>query len=419
MTFRPTRRSALLGTAALGAGAALGGRPRLARAAARDRKFLFFFASGGWDTTQVFEPKFMDGSGADMAPDTALGGVGDLVFTAGDDRPGVSRFFSRWGHRSAIVNGVDTHSIGHGAGTRFMLTGSSASSLSDWPTLLASNTESSFPMPHVVFSGPSFGGSRGSSVVRGGGGRLLDLLDGSIGGRSDQPAPVTPRPVDSMVDAFVHGRVDEFARTQSGLGRVRAEALLSNLERSMELEGREFEAGLSAGTGGLLDRAIRATEVMRLGLTRCAMLGIPGGWDTHGDNLPQGPQFENFFDMLDGLMDHLATTPGHTAATLAEEVVIVAMSELGRTPRLNGGGGKDHWPFTSMLVSGPGVAGNQVLGATDRGLIGLPVDHATGRESSSGNVLGCESVGAALLTLGGVDPSVYLQDVQVLDALLR
>jgi hypothetical protein len=403
----------------LGAGAALGGRPRLARAAARDRKFLFFFASGGWDTTQVFEPKFMAGAGADMAPDTVLEGVGDLLFTAGDDRPGVSRFFSRWGHRSAIVNGVDTHSIGHGAGTRFMLTGSSASSLSDWPTLLASNTESSFPMPHVVFSGPSFGGSRGSSVVRGGGGRLLDLLDGSIGGRSDQPAPVTPRPVDSMVDAFLHGRVDEFARTQSGLGRVRAEALLSNLERSMELEGREFEAGLSAGTGGLLDRAIRATEVMRLGLTRCAMLGIPGGWDTHGNNLPQGPQFENFFDMLDGLMDHLATTPGHTAATLAEEVVIVAMSELGRTPRLNGGGGKDHWPFTSMLISGPGVAGNQVLGATDRGLIGLPIDHATGRESSSGNVLGCESVGAALLTLGGVDPSVYLQDVQVLDALLR
>jgi hypothetical protein len=397
----------------------VGLRPRPALAAARDRKFLFFFASGGWDTSQVFEPKFMNDTGVDMAPDTMLGSVGRLRFTAGEDRPSVSRFFARWGHRAAIVNGIDVHSIGHGAGTRFMLTGSSASSLADWPTLLASNTESSFPMPHVVFSGPAFGGNQGASVVRGGGGRLLDLLDGSIVGAGDQPSPVMPRPVDSMIDAFVHRRVDGFARAHTGLGRVRAEELLSNLERTMELEGREFEAGLTAQTSGLLDRAIRATEVMRLGLTRCAMIRTPGGWDTHGNNLPQGPQMESFFDVLDGLMDHMSRTPGHTAATLADEVVIVAMSELGRTPRLNGGGGKDHWPFTSVLVAGPGVAGNQVIGGTDQGLIGLTIDHRTGVESASGDVLGCESLGAAILSLGGVDPSQFLQGVQVLEALLR
>jgi uncharacterized protein (DUF1501 family) len=148
------------------------------------------------------------------------------------------------------------------------------------------------------------------------------------------------------------------------------------------------------------------------------MIRIPGGWDTHGGNAPQTPQFDAFYDMLDRLMDHMSAMPGHTTASLLDEVVIVAMSELGRTPRLNGAMGKDHWPYTSMLVSGSGVAGGRVLGATDDGLYGIPIDYTTGQASSSGDILACESVGAALLTLGGVDANDFLQGVQPLGALL-
>ncbi len=91
----------------------------------------------------------------------------------------------------------------------------------------------------------------------------------------------------------------------------------------------------------------------------------------------------------------MASVPGHSAPTLLDEVIVVAMSELGRTPRLNGAGGKDHWPYTSVLVAGPGVAGGQVIGATDDGLYGVPIDYQSGLESSSGDVLGCECLGAA------------------------
>lgn len=422
--YQTTRRGFLGGTAALGAAAAGGFLLQPGRALAaspRERKFLFFFAGGGWDTSQVFEPKFGDDAGGvDMDDMTFLGSStnGQLRWTAGEDRPAVSRYFERWGWRSSIVNGIDTHSIGHGAGTRFMLTGSSASSLSDWPTLLASQTEQDLSMPHVVFGGPSFAGPRGATLVRGGGGTLLDLIDGSIGGRADDPSPTAPRPTDFMADAFVHRRIDRFAQLQTGQGRKRGEELLGSLERSMELEGREFEAGLGDSTRGLLEQAVRATELMRLGLSRCAMLRIPGGYDTHGNNAPQGPQQDAFFDVLDRLCDHLALTPGHASPTLLDEVVIVAMSELGRTPRLNGGGGKDHWPFGSMLVAGPGVAGGRTIGATDPGLVGVAIDHATGLPSSSGDILGCESVGSALLRLGGVDAEEFLQGVQPLSALL-
>ena len=43
------------------------------------------------------------------------------------------------------------------------------------------------------------------------------------------------------------------------------------------------------------------------------------------------------------------------------------MGEFGRTPKLNSAGGRDHWPRAgSVLFSGAGVRGGQVIGATDR-----------------------------------------------------
>lgn len=187
----------------------------------------------------------------------------------------------------------------------------------------------------------------------------------------------------------------------------------------MELEGRLFEAGLGEMGGDLLDQCLRSVELMRLGLTRCAMVSIPGGWDSHGDNSVQAPQFDDLFAALDELMDYLYRTPGYHARWLIDEVVVVCLSEIGRTPLLNGSGGKDHWPFTSALVAGAGVRGGRTLGATDGGLIGLPIDLSTGAASAGGDALGCESVGCALLALAGLAPSDFLPGVPSLDALVR
>ncbi len=412
MSFRIDRRTALKGVAAASVAAVAGLPLRRASAAPSDRKFLFLFASGGWDTAQVFEPKFGLASGVDLPPDSYLGETAGLRYVAGDDRPEVARYFERWGHRTATINGIDTHSIGHGSGTRFVLSGSSASTLPDWPTRLAAASTVTLPMPHVVFSGPAFAGTLGASVVRGGDGRLLELIDGSVVGRATEPVPAPSSPVDAMIDAVVYEQSARRERTSLQASQ------LTSLERAMELEGRLFEARLDSAGSSLLDRSTRAVELMRLGLARCAMVRIPGSWDTHSNNARQTRQFASLFSTLDRLQEHLATTPGDVAPTLADEVVVVALSELGRTPRLNGGGGKDHWPFTSALVVGPGVAGGQTIGATDDGLRAVAIDYATGRPSSSGDILGCESIGAALLRLGGLDPELSLQGVQVLDALL-
>lgn len=412
--MRISRRHLLAGALA---GAAFGVRPKPALAAAPDRKFLFFFAGGGWDTTTVLDPHF-DTDRVDMDPDTTLGEAGNLRWTAGVDRPWASRFFRRWGGRACIVNGIDVHSVGHDTASQFVMTGTSASNFPDWPTILAANGSAAYPLPHVVFSGPSYGGTLGASVVRAGGGTLLQLIDGSLLGQADEPAPVPPSPADSIVDAFVHQRVAAYTAAQTGLGRARADGLRSNFERAMELEGRRFEAGLSDLGRSVLDQAIKASELFRLGLSRCAMIQMDGGFDTHDDVARQAPQQESFYEALDALMDHLSATPGDNAARLVDEVVIVALSEFGRTPTLNGGGGKDHWPYDSALLVGSGVAGNRVVGSTDDALVASAVDFRTGQPSSSGDIIGCENLGTALLTLGGVDPREHLPDVQVLEAVL-
>ena len=52
---------------------------------------------------------------------------------------------------------------------------------------------------------------------------------------------------------------------------------------------------------------------------------------------------------------------------LLQETVVAVLSEFGRTPRLNGRGGRDHYPdaWTNFLCGG-NIRGGQVVGATDR-----------------------------------------------------
>ncbi|MSQ93851.1 MAG: DUF1501 domain-containing protein [Gemmataceae bacterium] len=52
---------------------------------------------------------------------------------------------------------------------------------------------------------------------------------------------------------------------------------------------------------------------------------------------------------------------------LLQETVVAVLSEFGRTPRLNGRGGRDHYPnaWTNFLAGG-NIRGGQVIGSTDR-----------------------------------------------------
>ena len=49
------------------------------------------------------------------------------------------------------------------------------------------------------------------------------------------------------------------------------------------------------------------------------------------------------------------------------DVSVVVWGEFGRTPKINKGGGRDHWPRVSCaLLAGGGMRTGQVIGATNR-----------------------------------------------------
>jgi uncharacterized protein (DUF1501 family) len=71
-----------------------------------------------------------------------------------------------------------------------------------------------------------------------------------------------------------------------------------------------------------------------------------------------GPQFDR---ACSALLDDL-----HDSGLLGETLV-VATGEFGRTPQVNGSGGRDHWPHCwSGLIAGGGLPAGGVIGASDR-----------------------------------------------------
>jgi hypothetical protein len=52
---------------------------------------------------------------------------------------------------------------------------------------------------------------------------------------------------------------------------------------------------------------------------------------------------------------------------LDQDVSVIAWGEFGRTPKINAGGGRDHWPQASCaILAGGGMRTGQVIGSTNR-----------------------------------------------------
>lgn len=97
-------------------------------------------------------------------------------------------------------------------------------------------------------------------------------------------------------------------------------------------------------------------------------LGNNETWDTHGDMFPRlkNKLFPPTDKSLCALIDDL------DASGLLESTLIVVASEFGRTPKLSTlsesfpAPGRDHWgAVQSVLFAGGGVAGGQMIGASD------------------------------------------------------
>ncbi len=95
--------------------------------------------------------------------------------------------------------------------------------------------------------------------------------------------------------------------------------------------------------------------------------GYAGVWDMHADG--------NNLNVHDG-MQAVGQSFDHAVAAfvqdtqdrgLADDIMLVTTGEMGRTPKVNSRGGRDHWArLAPLLVYGGGVRGGQVIGQSTR-----------------------------------------------------
>jgi hypothetical protein len=85
-------------------------------------------------------------------------------------------------------------------------------------------------------------------------------------------------------------------------------------------------------------------------------------WDAHNDNA--GQHKNHLLPLADQSLAALIEDLDERG--LLESTLIVACGEFGRTPKINGSAGRDHWPDCySVFLAGGGVTGGAVYGASD------------------------------------------------------
>jgi hypothetical protein len=99
---------------------------------------------------------------------------------------------------------------------------------------------------------------------------------------------------------------------------------------------------------------------------RLVEMGVPfvevdfGGWDLHDNNFTT---LETKLPQLD--QAYSALVEDLVQRGLWQDTVVLWMGEFGRTPRINGNAGRDHWARSwSVVAGGGGIAAGRVIGET-------------------------------------------------------
>jgi hypothetical protein len=113
----------------------------------------------------------------------------------------------------------------------------------------------------------------------------------------------------------------------------------------------------------LIEAGVRFVDVYWDGYTyRVPNNGLDPYWDTHSNNFVQLKQAN--LPNLDQIWSALLEDLEHRG--LLDETLVVMMSDFGRTPRVNGAAGRDHWTSCySVVLAGAGIRGGTVCGASD------------------------------------------------------
>lgn len=150
------------------------------------------------------------------------------------------------------------------------------------------------------------------------------------------------------------------------LSIVRSPEAVRAFDLTKEKQSVREAYGMSPfGQGCLLARRLVEADVrlVTVNWARDYKAGTDDLWDTHAQN------FKNHKERLLPPFDlaYSALLTDLEERGLLDETLVVVLGEFGRTPKINKGAGRDHWPGCfSITLAGAGIRGGLVHGASDK-----------------------------------------------------
>jgi hypothetical protein len=413
--------------------------------------FVFIHAAGGWDVTLWSDPRNekkglvapastenTDTSQLKRWVDAPLGdgfktfelvkvpGKGGVVFG-----PGIGDMLELF-DRITVVNGLAMNTVSHPDGSAFSATGRhlvgghvpSASI----DTMLANESGKEQLLPAVSVQFPS--SFVGDNLDR----RVVPLVVGNVGAVSrtlTRPQLYDDDAERDLVTAMLSEEARDLAKRSAYPTAINGFALQYEALRKMlgsKLQDVFSSDGLTKAhpdlpyksrfVGSAAINVAFAVEAAKRNLVRCISFAV-GGFDTHGPNYKTHALLQQeTMGLLSQLVKALDATPHPTkpSAKLSEHTHIMVISDFCRTPQINLGMGRDHYPNNSALVISPRFRGGVVFGKSDPEQL-LPT--RTRKFADGDRAIAPPDLLATFLAAFSVEPRKYMRDGEVVPELLR
>ena len=324
----------------------------------RHKSAILLWMGGGPSTIDLW----------DLKPGAATGGVFKPISTSADGIQICEHLplMAQQMHHMNIVRSMSTREADHMRGRYYMHTGYVPNPNIEHPSygsVISHELMSSIPQldipPFVSIGGTSIGagflGTSYSPFVVNSNGTVRDLDMGIDQSRLDQRL----RMLKTIEDKFVNEKRGDYASDHSKLLTKTVKLMTSSQMEVFKVSKEPKEVQERYGNTGFGRGCLMARRLVEMGVPFIEV--DLGGWDNHTDI------FKSLQDQklpeLDKAMSALISDLNDRG--LLQDTAIIWMGEFGRTPNINGNGGRDHWAKSwSVVVGGAGFKGGIIVGET-------------------------------------------------------
>jgi hypothetical protein len=327
----------------------------------KDTSVIWLWLSGGPTHVETFDPKMtapseyrsVTGEVATPMPGVTIGGTLPKIAAVGD--------------KMAFVRSFAHTNSGHGGGTHFVMTGYDNRSIDNGglpsrPSLgsilsrtRGANNERTGMPNYVRLNGI---GSDGPAFL----GAAFSPFDPNGQARNNMSLVVDKDRLDDrrgllkVLDQA--NRAADRSHLMDGLDAFEQQAFNLVLSRSQQAFNLKYEDPRSADRygPGLGQQLLLARRLCEAG---CGYVTVNyGGWDMHG-------QIKNAMTSRSVQLDQAVAALVEDMSQRGQDknILLVISGEFGRTPKVNGNAGRDHWaPLTTLALAGGGLNMGQVVG---------------------------------------------------------